>query len=259
MVYNKRDQLVLTQDGKQRIDKKWSFVKYDGLGRQVMTGIYTHATVVDQLQMQGQVDADPDLFETRTAVTVALPHGYTNTAFPASTEITPAPAWLPLVGANSISATPYTLTNGTGTKGTANSINFTVVNSATNQSPFVGFTFPFNNSIFPINTDITFSVNATDNDGNIATVEYFQGTNKIGESADKPFSFTWPSVIAGSYTITAKATDNQGASTTSAPISIIVNTTSTTFYKGINLNGNDISIDGNLWNSQASSKMRSVS
>jgi len=40
MVYNARDQLILTQDARQKSDKKWSFTKYDALGRMVSTGLY---------------------------------------------------------------------------------------------------------------------------------------------------------------------------------------------------------------------------
>jgi hypothetical protein len=37
-----------------------------------------------------------------------------------------------------------------------------------------------------------------------------------------PYDFTWTGVTAGTYTLTAKATDNQGSVTTSAPITITV-------------------------------------
>lgn len=38
MVYDKRDRLVLTQDGNQRLLNKWSFIKYDALDRPIITG-----------------------------------------------------------------------------------------------------------------------------------------------------------------------------------------------------------------------------
>ena len=41
MVYDERDRLVLSQDGKQRANNKWQFVKYDALNRKVMTGVFT--------------------------------------------------------------------------------------------------------------------------------------------------------------------------------------------------------------------------
>ena len=39
MVYDKRDRLVLTQDGNLRDEEKWNFIKYDILNRPVITGI----------------------------------------------------------------------------------------------------------------------------------------------------------------------------------------------------------------------------
>ncbi len=69
---------------------------------------------------------------------------------------------------------------------------------------------------------IALSVNAQDTDGAIAQVEYFNGNALIGRSTSAPFGFNWTNVDAGSYAITAKATDNLGANTTSAPLTISV-------------------------------------
>ena len=43
MVYNMLDQVVMTQDANQRKNapQQWTFTKYDGIGRPVMTGMYT--------------------------------------------------------------------------------------------------------------------------------------------------------------------------------------------------------------------------
>ncbi len=42
MVYNKLDQLVLSQDSLQRIAGQWLFTKYDALGRTIVTGVYAN-------------------------------------------------------------------------------------------------------------------------------------------------------------------------------------------------------------------------
>jgi len=66
------------------------------------------------------------------------------------------------------------------------------------------------------------NANATDTDGTIAKVEFFQGTTKLGEDLTSPYSFAWASVPAGTYSLTAKATDNTSAITTSGAIAIVV-------------------------------------
>jgi RHS repeat-associated protein len=63
---------------------------------------------------------------------------------------------------------------------------------------------------------------ASDSDGVISQVEYFNGPALIGRSTTAPFSFDWSQIGAGNYVVTAKAMDNLGASTTSAPLSIVV-------------------------------------
>jgi hypothetical protein len=83
LVYNKRDQVILTQDEKQR-GVEWTFNKYDAYGRIVVTGLYASTAAIDQ--MQGLADQHTgDQFEKRIAVTTpgGITHGYTtNGAFP---------------------------------------------------------------------------------------------------------------------------------------------------------------------------------
>lgn len=71
-------------------------------------------------------------------------------------------------------------------------------------------------------SNIPLSVKATDADGSIKSVSYYHESTLIGTSITSPFSYTWNSVPAGSYTITAKATDTGGATTTSAAVSLSV-------------------------------------
>jgi hypothetical protein len=108
-----------------------------------------------------------------------------------------------------------------GGKTTSNPITVTVVNP--NQSPTVSITSPVNNSGYTEPATITIQANASDPDGTIQKVEFYNGTIKLGESTSSPFGYTWSGVIAGTYTITAKAYDNQNAITTSAPVTVIVN------------------------------------
>ncbi|MFL5729235.1 MAG: carbohydrate-binding protein, partial [Cytophagaceae bacterium] len=91
-----------------------------------------------------------------------------------------------------------------------------------NQPPTVSLTSPANGAKFTSPASVTLSANAADSDGTIAKVEFFNGTTLIGTSTASPYSFTWNNVATGTYSLTAKATDNSGASTTSAATSISV-------------------------------------
>jgi hypothetical protein len=91
------------------------------------------------------------------------------------------------------------------------------------SAPQVNITSPANNAAFFDNADIVIKANATDVDGTISKVEFFQGTTKLGEDATSPYEYTWIGVGVGNYSLTAKATDNQGLVTTSAAVPIVVN------------------------------------
>lgn len=70
---------------------------------------------------------------------------------------------------------------------------------------------------------VTITAVSSDPDGTISKVEFFNGSNKIGEDLASPYSITW-NAAKGTHIITAKATDNQGASTTSMAVTFTINT-----------------------------------
>ncbi len=85
-VYDSRDRVVLSQDGVQRGDKKWTFIKYDALDRPIVKGIYTHGTLIDQATMQTHVNSlivSGNQFYEDFDGTYAT-EGYTNRVFPTS-------------------------------------------------------------------------------------------------------------------------------------------------------------------------------
>ncbi len=89
----------------------------------------------------------------------------------------------------------------------------------TNTAPVV--TVAANNTSFVAPASVTLTANATDSDG-IAKVEFFQGSTSLGTVTSAPYTFVWNNVAAGNYTVTAKATDTLGLSTTSSAISVSV-------------------------------------
>lgn len=88
--------------------------------------------------------------------------------------------------------------------------------------PTVSITSPANNSKFEPPASIVITADAADANGTITKVEFYNGTVLIGTDLTSPFSYTWDAVPLGEYIITAKATDNDGNSSLSAPINISV-------------------------------------
>ncbi|MCU0431467.1 MAG: cellulase family glycosylhydrolase [Cytophagaceae bacterium] len=116
----------------------------------------------------------------------------------------------------------------TGTKASTKASVFNTTTTPTNTPPNVWLTGPANNARFTAPARITISAGASDANGSVSRVQFFRGTTLLGTDATAPYSFTWSNVAAGTYTITARATDNQGAVTNSAPITVVVGSTTTT-------------------------------
>ena len=70
--------------------------------------------------------------------------------------------------------------------------------------------------------DITITADASDADGSVKSVRFFAGSTSIGNETKAPFSVKWRAVSAGTYALTAVATDNSGAETTSAAVMVTV-------------------------------------
>ncbi len=94
---------------------------------------------------------------------------------------------------------------------------------AGNQAPSVALTAPANNARFTPGASISLSATATDADGTIAKVEFYRGgSTLIGTATTVPYTVVWGNAPAGSYSLTAKATDNKGGTKTSTAVSITV-------------------------------------
>lgn len=89
------------------------------------------------------------------------------------------------------------------------------VTVSANQPPTVVLTSPLNNATFGTNETVSVAATATDVDGSIAKVEFFDGANLVGTVTAAPYSIEVSTLLAGPHTITAIATDNVGAATTS--------------------------------------------
>lgn len=74
--------------------------------------------------------------------------------------------------------------------------------------PSVSLTEPQANAKFIAPATVNFAASASTTTGTITKVEFFNGNTRIGEDATTPYTFAWTDVAAGTYTITAVATNN---------------------------------------------------
>jgi len=92
-----------------------------------------------------------------------------------------------------------------------------------NLSPVISIISPVEAAQFSVPGSVSINVEAADTDGSISKVDFYEGSNFIGTTNTSPFSFTWGNVAEGSYTLTAIATDDHGATANSSFVNIIVN------------------------------------
>ncbi|AJR02902.1 glycosyl hydrolase [Siansivirga zeaxanthinifaciens] len=100
-----------------------------------------------------------------------------------------------------------------------------IVSATGNTNPVTNITSPTNDASFKQNTDILIMASASDLDGTVSLVEFFDGATKIGEDTTAPFSYLWSGASLGNHELTTKATDNDGATSTSPIVNIIVQQT----------------------------------
>jgi hypothetical protein len=121
-----------------------------------------------------------------------------------------------------------------------NSVTSSVVDISvvTNLPPAIHLVNPEDGAVILGPTNIFLAAAAFDPDGTVASVEFFAGDTSLGVvpappvvlktnhfgvfKIKEPFSLTWSNAPEGTYTVTAVATDNEGATATSDPITITV-------------------------------------
>lgn len=118
----------------------------------------------------------------------------------------------------------YTLkaiaTDNTGQISISNITNFSI--EKPNEAPTVSITAPSENAQFTEGDNINISTIADDSDGMVIKVDFYNGTALLGTNTSFPFNLEWTNLPVGSFSLTAKATDNEGTTTFSSPVNINV-------------------------------------
>lgn len=93
-----------------------------------------------------------------------------------------------------------------------------------NLKPAISMTFPHTDNSYgntsPANVSLV--ANAEDPDGAITKIEFNSSGSVIGETGTYPYTFTWQNLAAGTYTVSATATDDQGAKTISKSVTFVI-------------------------------------
>jgi PKD repeat protein len=103
----------------------------------------------------------------------------------------------------------------------------TIITVLSNNRPPTA-TLSTSGAVFTAPASIGLTAAAADSDGTVSRVEFYSGTALLGSDATAPYAFTWGSVAAGTYALTAKAIDNAGAVGVSSSVTVTVNPPPTT-------------------------------
>ncbi len=91
-----------------------------------------------------------------------------------------------------------------------------------NQSPQVAILSPSDGSAYAAPGNISISAGAFDSDGTVTNITLYVGSTRLTDLRAEPFDYLWNNVAVGSYALRAVATDNFGASSTSAVVNVTV-------------------------------------
>jgi plastocyanin len=91
-----------------------------------------------------------------------------------------------------------------------------------NAPPAVSITSPANNAVLIAPATFTVTATASDPGGSVTQVEFFRGTTSLGIDTTSTYSVGVTNLVAGTYTLSAVATDNQSTRATNS-ITLIVN------------------------------------
>ena len=128
---------------------------------------------------------------------------------------------------------------------TTSSTQLTIV--ATNPVPSVALTSPTNGGGYTGPAAINLAASVTPNGHTITKVQFYNGAALLGEDSTAPYTFGWTNVSAGSYTLTARAIYDAGATVDSSAVTIAVGglIASYGFEEGSGSTVTDVSGSGN--------------
>lgn len=157
----------------------------------------------------------------------------------------------PQVGANADS-TRFSLPSNIDIWNPSNGSIVTIAAVSNNLIPTVSLTSPADGTIYPSPQQVTITANAADSDGTISSVEFYQNGSLISADSSSPYSVNWIIPSNGSYSLSAKAFDNNGGVAYSSAVTI-ASGSNFTFSKRIASGDDDVEEedDGTMYSSSS--------
>jgi hypothetical protein len=90
------------------------------------------------------------------------------------------------------------------------------------DAPCITMIDPALSTLYVGPTNIALTAYASDDDGTVAQVRFYQGTNSLGISTREPYTIIWTNASTGIYALTAQATDNYGVISTSSVVYVTI-------------------------------------
>ncbi|MDB6039637.1 MAG: large protein [Verrucomicrobiales bacterium] len=100
--------------------------------------------------------------------------------------------------------------------------------TVSNAAPTVQITEPADNTIYASGDAITIKASASDSDGSIDNVMFFDNGRFLRAIKTEPYTLVWTNAAPGKHSVTARAVDLQGLSAVSAPVHIVVSNSAPT-------------------------------
>ncbi|MCB0303168.1 MAG: family 16 glycosylhydrolase [Calditrichaeota bacterium] len=101
-------------------------------------------------------------------------------------------------------------------------VDYVRVYQSSGVAPSVGITAPGNGAALAAGVPFTISADASDDDGTVTRVKFYQGDGFLGEDASEPYTLTIENPGEGCYALTAVAVDNDFNTTVSEVVNITV-------------------------------------
>ena len=115
----------------------------------------------------------------------------------------------------------YYYTMDSSSSGDERSLYLQIIDLGINQDPFrIALTSPIKDKVYDLNKTLEFSADAVNTNGSISKVEFLINNQVIGEDTTSPYAMDWVPDTEGTFTIKAKAHNENNESVSSPEINI---------------------------------------